>query len=177
MGAARRTAALPEPAIAFWDAVGSMDADRFAEEFGATGGDPAEDAALRAALPVLARWRERALATVGGGAGRTAGPSAEEPEAGPQESGPEDLRALSGEALKAAVTELVQAEMALALGHPEGRTFDMEQEFMDLGFTSLAAVEMRNRLVARTGLELPVSLVFDFLTPAELAEHLRSRLT
>ncbi|WP_240467788.1 acyl carrier protein [Streptomyces albus] len=53
----------------------------------------------------------------------------------------------------------------------------MEQEFMDLGFTSLAAVEMRNRLVARTGLELPVSLVFDFLTPAELAEHLRSRLT
>ncbi|WP_345964712.1 type I polyketide synthase [Streptomyces albus] len=178
LGAARRTAALPEPAAAFWDAVGSMDADRFAEEFGATGGDPAESAALRAALPVLARWRERALATVGdGGAGRTAGPAVEEPEAGPQESGPEDLRALSGDALEAAVTELVQAEMALALGHPEGRTFDMEQEFMDLGFTSLAAVEMRNRLVARTGLELPVSLVFDFLTPAELAEHLRSRLT
>nr|WP_281273031.1 type I polyketide synthase [Streptomyces reniochalinae]WOZ30699.1 BpdB [Streptomyces reniochalinae] len=177
LGATRRPAALPQAAAAFWDAVGRMDPDRFVEEFGASGDDPAEGAALRAALPVLARWRERAFeAGAGDGGDRAAGPSGEEADTGARESGPEALRALSGDALAGAVTELVQAEMAVALGHPEDQAFDMEQEFMDLGFTSLAAVEMRNRIVARTGLELPVSLVFDFLTPAELAEHLRSRL-
>ncbi|WP_344570835.1 type I polyketide synthase, partial [Streptomyces axinellae] len=172
---AQRSGLAPSTALAFWNAVEQQDVDRFVKEFGEVADDPSDEAALRAALPVLARWRQRSRTARPQGAAGTAA-SAGEGADDASARGPEALAQLPAEDLAVFLDELVQAEMAVALGHQEGQNFDMEQEFMDLGFTSLAAVEMRNRLVARTGLELPVSLVFDFLTPAELAEHLRSRL-
>ncbi|EXU62911.1 polyketide synthase [Streptomyces sp. PRh5] len=88
----------------------------------------------------------------------------------------ERLAALPEAEQDAVLVELVCAQVATVLGHPDPSAIGPAHEFVDSGFDSLTAVELRNRLNAATGLRLPATLVFDHETPADLAARLRSEL-
>jgi acyl carrier protein len=70
------------------------------------------------------------------------------------------------------VLEAVCGEVAVVLGYEPGRAVDVDQPFKDLGFDSLGAIELRNRLSVVTGARLATTLVFDHPTPRRLADHL-----
>ncbi|WP_420713027.1 beta-ketoacyl reductase [Streptomyces sp. MMG1121] len=72
--------------------------------------------------------------------------------------------------------DLVRAHAAAVLGHPTPEAVDPERGFLDMGFASLGAVELRNRLNTVTGLTLAATAVYDHTTPAALADHLRTEL-
>jgi mycoketide-CoA synthase len=70
------------------------------------------------------------------------------------------------------VLELVRAEAASVLGHAELGAIGPDRAFKELGFDSLMAVELRRRLQEKVGVRLAATVVFDYQTPALLAEHL-----
>ncbi|MDI5938161.1 SDR family NAD(P)-dependent oxidoreductase, partial [Micromonospora sp. DH15] len=75
------------------------------------------------------------------------------------------------------VTEgAVSRHVATVLGHDDGADIAADREFNELGFTSLTAIDLRNRLSAETGHRLPATLVFDYPNPAALAAYLEGLL-
>ena len=93
---------------------------------------------------------------------------------------PSDLRqrlaAMSTSEQEQELLNVVRSHAAAALGHDSADAVGTDQEFKELGFDSLGAVEFRNRLKLATGLKLPTTAVFDHPTPTALARYLASAL-
>ncbi|MFJ9423572.1 type I polyketide synthase [Streptomyces sp. NPDC101249] len=86
------------------------------------------------------------------------------------------LAALDGPQRQALLHRTVLAHVAAVLGHASAESLDAGRGFLDLGMSSLTAVELRNRLNAETGLTLPSTLIFDHPDPAALVQHLGAEL-
>ncbi|WP_264349520.1 type I polyketide synthase [Streptomyces milbemycinicus] len=87
------------------------------------------------------------------------------------------LTGLDSSGQRELMLETVRQMAAVVLGHSSDAAIRPEAAFKELGFDSLTAVGLRNRLAEATGLRLPAGLVFDYPTPRGLADHLLQRLT
>ncbi|MFJ7146828.1 type I polyketide synthase [Streptomyces sp. NPDC100445] len=84
----------------------------------------------------------------------------------------DELTRLDEWARRARLEDLVMEQTVNVLPGATPRAPTADRAFRDLGLTSAAVVELRNRLVERTGLRLPTTITFDHPTPRALAGHL-----
>ncbi|TDC68511.1 SDR family NAD(P)-dependent oxidoreductase, partial [Micromonospora sp. KC606] len=125
--------------------------------------DPTSISPTDPAEPLLRGFRRRA--------GNPTGPTAAAEDIAGR------LRSMSVVDAERVLVDLVRAHVAVVLGHRSGDAIAADRPFTDLGFDSLSALDLRNRLADATGLRLAATLVFDHPTALAVARHLRSQVT
>ncbi|MEU1488455.1 type I polyketide synthase [Streptomyces sp. NPDC005752] len=88
----------------------------------------------------------------------------------------ERLTAAGGAERTGILLDTLRTAIADVLGHSSSAAVVVTRGFLEIGFDSLTAVELRNRLNTVTGLRLPSTLVFDHPSPEALALYLRDEL-
>jgi malonyl CoA-acyl carrier protein transacylase/NAD(P)-dependent dehydrogenase (short-subunit alcohol dehydrogenase family)/acyl carrier protein len=86
------------------------------------------------------------------------------------------LAAASGKEQQQILLKTVRSLVGSVLGHSSTEEIGPDQAFIELGLDSLTSVEFRNRMNSATGLSLPITILFDYPTPAELAQLLHAEL-
>ncbi|WP_019305965.1 SDR family NAD(P)-dependent oxidoreductase, partial [Mycobacterium avium] len=86
------------------------------------------------------------------------------------------LEGLPEDEQQAVLLDLVRSNIATVLGSSSPEAIHPDRAFQELGFDSLTAVEMRNRLKAATGLALSPTLIFDYPNSAALAGYMYREL-
>ncbi len=86
------------------------------------------------------------------------------------------LDGLAHDEQQTVLLDLVRSHIATVLGNSTPEAIDPDKAFQELGFDSLTAVEMRNRLKAATGLPLSPTLIFDYPNSAALAGYFHQEL-
>ncbi|MGH7358677.1 MAG: type I polyketide synthase, partial [Candidatus Rokuibacteriota bacterium] len=140
-------------------------------------GDPGQPVEL----PTYAFQHERYWPTPVAGAGDVRPDVAQQPErveaSTHGNAHPDHLVGLDEPERRHALVEMVRSEAAAILGHERSDAVEADRPFKELGFDSVAAVELRNRINAATGLRLPAAALFDHPTPVALAAELTAELS
>jgi acyl transferase domain-containing protein/acyl carrier protein len=87
-----------------------------------------------------------------------------------------ELDGLGEEERRAVVLDLVRTHIAVVLGHASAEEVEPDRVLQEMGFDSLGTVELRNRLTAATGVQVPIMVLANGPTPEKVAGYLSEQM-